>query len=424
MVRAQDAGTVDRMDVTAQGTCVAFEGMPQDAAVKAISTRASDALRRPGVRLLGENLPGTDEQWDALSAAAAEPNIFAERWFVQAAAAHLPQGADARAVFVWSDDAGPPRLIGSFPFAISPRYGRLPLRHVASWTHHHCFLGTPLVRAGHEAQAWRAILGVLDGARWAPGLLHVTGLVEDGPTHVGLAEAAASLGRPCDVVHRTERALLQSDLSPAAYYEAVVRGKKRKEYRRLRSRLSELGALTVRRLTPGDDLMTWCDQFLTLEQSGWKGEAGSALASEHGTDRFFRDAVAGAHAAGRLEMIRLDLDDRPIAILVNLFARPGSFSFKIAYDEAFARFSPGVLIELENYAVLERPDIAWMDSCAVENHPMINSLWAERRAIIRVSVPLAGWRRRAAFHIARSAEKLAARIRDRTRVETEEGLSS
>lgn len=268
-----------------------------------------------------------------------------------------------------------------------------------------------MVRAGHEASAWSAILRTLDAADRAPGLLHVTGLVEDGPTCAGLAQAAARLGRPCDVVHRFERALLRSDMSPDVYYEAAVRGKKRKELRRLRSQLAESGAVAVRRLGSGNDLGDWCSSFLALEASGWKGKAGSALASDGGTTRFFREVAAGAHAAGRLEMIRLDLADRPIAMLVNLYAAPGAFSFKIAYDEAFARFSPGVLIELDNYAVLHRPDTAWMDSCAVEDHPMINDLWTERRPVVRVSVPLAGWRRRGLFRAARAAEKLAARAR-------------
>lgn len=372
---------------------------------------ARTAGSRAEVRPLADRASAIGAAWDDLVAHAAEPNVFAERFFVQAAAANLPQGVGTRTILVWSGGAGPDRLIGSFPFAVAPRYGRLPLRHVISWTHHHAFLGTSIVRAGHEAEAWDAILRELDGAAWAPGLVHVTGLVDGGATHRGLILAARRLGRACDVVHRTERAFLASDLSPRAYYEATVRAKKRKELRRLRSRLGELGEVVVRRLLPADDLAAWCGQFLALEASGWKGEAGSALASAEDTGRFFREAVTAAHALGRLEMVRLDLGGRPVAMLVNLFAAPGSFSFKIAYDEAFARFSPGVLIALENYAVLDRPDIAWMDSCAVENHPMINSLWAERRSVVRVSVPLAGWRRRGAFRMARTVEDLAARVR-------------
>jgi CelD/BcsL family acetyltransferase involved in cellulose biosynthesis len=344
--------------------------------------------------------------WDDLAASASEPNVFAERWFVKAGA-HLPQAEGARVVRVWSDGPSGRELVGLFAVAVLPRYGRLPLRNVQNCLHHHSFLGTPLLRAGREREAWSAILQTLDATRWAVGLLHVNGLVENGPVHCALMQAAATLGRPCDVVHRIERALLQSELSPTAYYEATVRKKKRKELKRLEMRLSEQGQVALRRLQPEDDVGAWCDDFLRLEEAGWKGRAGSALAATPATERFFREVIGGGRAAGQLELLRLDLDGVAIAMLVNLYAPPGAFSFKTAFDERFARFSPGVLLQLDNLAVLERVDVAWMDSCAVEEHPMINSLWAQRRAVVRVTVPLSGWRRHAAFRLARTAERAA-----------------
>jgi hypothetical protein len=135
------------------------------------------------------------------------------------------------------------------------------------------------------------------------------------------------------------------------------------------------------------------------------------LASCPAKAAFFRDAIAGAQAAGRLEFLRLALDGRPIAMLVNFFAPPGGFTFKIAFDEENARFSPGVLIQIDNLAVLERPDVAWMDSCAVEDHPMINSLWTERCSIVRVTIPLAGRRRLALYAGARALETGSAALR-------------
>ncbi len=380
-----------------------------------IRVRGDDGRVRVDVAPLSADDPVVACAWDDLAAAASEPNVFAERWFTVAGSNNLPQGDGALVLRVWSgSDAS--QLIGLFPFAIQPRYGRLPLRHVQNWLHHHSFLGTPLMRRGHEQEAWTAILTALDEARWATGLLHVDGLVESGPVHRALVQAAAVLGRPCDVVHRIERALLQSDLPPVAYYEATVRKKKRKELKRLEARLAEQGIVAVRRLNADDDLDAWGDAFLQLESTGWKGRAESALAATPGTDRFFRDVIAGARGAGRLEMIRLELDGRAIAMLVNLYAPPGAFSFKTAFDEDFARFSPGVLLQLANLTVLDRPEVAWMDSCAVEKHPMIDSLWAQRRSVVRVSVPLSGWRRRAAFRLARTAEGAAALLKNHRRV--------
>jgi hypothetical protein len=48
-------------------------------------------------------------------------------------------------------------------------------------------------------------------------------------------------------------------------------------------------------------------------------------------------------------------------------------------------------------AILERPDIAWSDSCAAADHPMIDHLWRERRAIGRLSIAIGGPVRRALF---------------------------
>jgi hypothetical protein len=92
-------------------------------------------------------------------------------------------------------------------------------------------------------------------------------------------------------------------------------------------------------------------------------------------------------------------------MLINLLAPPGAFLFKTAYDEDYARFSPGVLLQIENLDLLERDGVAWVDSCAAENHPMIDALWTERRPIVRVTVRLAGLRRGLTYMGCRGAEE-------------------
>lgn len=340
-------------------------------------------------------------EWQRLAADAAEVNCFAEPWFVAAGLRHLAGEDEVRLISV--RERG--RLIGVLPATVAPSYGRMRVRHVQNWQHHHDFLGTPLIRAGKEAAFWSAIVSHLDRAAWAPSFLHIAGLVENGAVHEGLVEAARGLGRRASVVHRMVRAELASDLSPEDYYESRVRKKKRKELNRLRNRLEELGTVTVRSLAPGEAAGPWCEAFLALEQAGWKGRAGSALGCDPHTKAFFREALAGGRVAGRLDMLRIDVDARPVAMLVNFIAAPGSFSFKIAFDEEYARYSPGVLIQLENLRVLARGDIGWMDSCAAENHPMIDSLWGERRSVVRVTVPLSGFRRRVVHGVCRALER-------------------
>ncbi len=354
--------------------------------------------------------------WQALADAASEPNSFAESWFVEASLQAFAADAEVYLFEAWRGA----ELVGLLPVALAREYGRLPVTFTQNWRHDHQFLGAPLIRAGEEQGFWSLLLTALDEAHWARGFFHARGLVENGPVHRGLVTAAQALGRPADIVYREVRALLESDLSPQAYYEASVRKKKRKEHARLRNRLEELGTLSAAVLTRADQIEPWCDAFLALERSGWKGRAGSALGSRPQTDLLFRSAVRGAFDAAKLHLLRLDLDGRPIAMLVNFLSPPGSFSFKTAYDETYARFSPGVLVQMENLSILSRPDIGWMDSCAAEDHPMIDSIWRERRSVVRVTVPLSGARRRLVHGACRGFERLGAlRRRLRTNSPTE-----
>jgi CelD/BcsL family acetyltransferase involved in cellulose biosynthesis len=352
-----------------------------------------------------------DEPWDELAANASEPNPFAERWFTAPSVRHLLDDEGAHMIAVWGENAGNAVLLGLLAVVMVARYGRSPLSHVENWLHHNAFLGTPLVRRGREAEFWASALAALDSAPWARGFFHLRFLAEGGPVHRGLIQAAGALGRPCDVVNHRDRACLASTLSPEAYFEKNVRPKRRKELRRQKTRLSELGEMRFSSLDRAEDVATWCEDFLRLEQSGWKGESGTALAADGRTERFFREAFHGAFDAGRLQAIRLCLDGKPIAMLVNFITPPGSFGFKTAIDEDYGRFSPGILLQRENLRILERGDVAWMDSCAREHNAMINSLWDERRSIVRVSVPLGGAGRRAVFALTRTAEHASALLR-------------
>jgi hypothetical protein len=257
----------------------------------------------------------------------------------------------------------------------------------------------------------------LDAAPWAGSFLHLQGLDAAGANAAALEALCVEQRRGRVEIHRYDRAMLRSDLTADEYWDMNVRSKKRKELRRLQKRLAEMGAVETRLLTDGQDLARWCDEFLELEASGWKGKEGTALGCKPGDAAFFRAACAAAFDASRLHMLRIDLDDKAIAMLVNFRHGDGAFSFKIAFDETLGRFSPGVLIEIANlHAVQGSPDIGWMDSCAAPDHPMIDSLWAERRTIVQYRVALHGaglarMQRRGAFAVANGVETIARKLK-------------
>jgi CelD/BcsL family acetyltransferase involved in cellulose biosynthesis len=227
--------------------------------------------------------------------------------------------------------------------------------------------------------------------------LHLPGLAEGGPVQHALAACLAASARPHATVQREQRAMLQSSLPPEDYLDQSLSGKKRKELRRQHRRLAEEGVLTVERLADAEGLAMWTQEFLSLERAGWKGEAGSALACDPRTQSLFVQSLEGAGRRGRLDRLAIRLDGRPLAMLASFRCPPGLFSFKTAFDEAFARFSPGVLLQRENLALLGQPGIEWADSCAAADHPMIDHFWRERRTISAVNVGTGGPVRRLLF---------------------------
>lgn len=337
--------------------------------------------------------PDSRHAWHDLASRAAEPNPFHEAWYLLPALRALDPHLTVKVLQVEAEGT----LIGLIPLRHEPRYYRWPIPQLCNWIHGNCFLGAPLVAAGWERPFWRALLDWADRNAGRSLFLHLGVMPLDGPLHAALQAVLAEQNRLAGLVHREERAMLASALSPQAYFEESLSGKKRKELRRQFARLSELGEVRFERSRGDAGLTDWCEAFLALEHSGWKGTAGSALASHHGTAQLFREAMAGAAAHGRLERLTLSLDGQPIAMLINLLTPPGAYSYKTAFDERYARYSPGVLVQRENLDLLGDAAVRWCDSCAAADHPMIDHIWRERRPVGRLSIAIGGKLRRALF---------------------------
>jgi CelD/BcsL family acetyltransferase involved in cellulose biosynthesis len=332
-------------------------------------------------------------QWDALALAATQPNPFYESWYLLPSLRALDPAGHAELLVL--EDRG--ALLGLLPVCRPRQYYGHRVPHLRNWVHDNCFCGQPLVAPGLEAAFWRALLQWCDGHAGIGLFLHLRQMPGDGPLHQALKSELARQHRPAATVLAEERALLCSDLSAEDYLLAAIGAKKRKELRRQHRRLGEEGALTVERTRAADGIATWTAAFLALEKCGWKGRAGSALADHPANAILFAEALVGAAARGRLERLSLHLDGTPIAMLATFITPPGAYSFKTAFDEDYARFSPGVLLQCENLALAGDPDIAWIDSCAAPDHAMIDHVWRERRPMAHHSIAIGGTLRQTLF---------------------------
>jgi CelD/BcsL family acetyltransferase involved in cellulose biosynthesis len=316
-------------------------------------------------------LEALEQEWQDLAAAAIDTNPFYEPWMLLPALRAYSAGARVEVLVASAKgDRGRRVLCGLFP--ISWRRGRAEL-----WKHRSCYLATPLLRAGFAPAALRCFFDHLERRA---GLARLDDVPGEGAFHLHLVDELNRRGWPSLVSSWYTRALFRPARSGDEFLERALNGKRRKELRRLRARLAEQGRLELCELSRGEDPTPWIREFLSMEAAGWKGAEGVAAALHPAERAYIEEMAARAHQRGRLMMMGLRLDGRPIALKYNLLAGDGAFAFKITFDESFARYSPGVLLEVDNIQRLHQmPEVRWMDSCAAPNRFMINHLWPERR---------------------------------------------
>jgi CelD/BcsL family acetyltransferase involved in cellulose biosynthesis len=106
--------------------------------------------------------------------------------------------------------------------------------------------------------------------------------------------------------------------------------------------MSKKGQLRVRRVEKVD--AETLQVFYRLEQRGWKGKKGTAIACSAEMRVFYDAVVRAAEQFGYLSMYFLDLGDATIAAHLAFTYGGHYYPVKVAYDESFSAYGPGHLI--------------------------------------------------------------------------------
>ncbi len=265
---------------------------------------------------------------------------------------------------------------GGLQLVMPLRPRRFPLSAHAAVSTPVSFSAVPHLGRDAGSAALNALLRKLDG----PLLLH--SVPTDGEFWKAIEEAAGHVA----VIESWERAVLRPKGSFAEWFDTAFERKRRKEYRRLQARLAEQGRFEALSLRPGDNPALWVDELLTLEAAGWKGRRGTALKANAVTVATLHEAASGLAATGRLRFWKLVLDGKPIAMMYAVVDGNEAWLGKIAFDESWAKYSPGVLLILHATEQIFAEGITQADSCAIPDHPMINHLWRDRLKVANVMI--------------------------------------
>lgn len=375
-------------------------------------SRAPDADALTAEILTADAASSIVGAWRELAREALEPNVFFEPATALAGMRHLPDERRARLLVVWRSAGDQRRLVGLLP--VLPGQGRhlnpLPIRRAAAF---YGTLSTPLVAPDRPDETLSAMLGALARAGIRGVLL--PHLAIDGPVAAALERVQLARGLGAAVFDSHARAMLSSPLAGADYVRATLEPRRRKEADRQRRRLGEEGELAFTLTDAADRVSDALETFLALEAAGWKGRLGTDLLHAPGAASFIRDIALGLAAEGTFRVATLTLDGRAIAAGLVLVAGRRAFYIKTAFDEAYAKSSPGLLLTLDLTAhLLDDPAIDDADSIAVADHPMIDRVWTHRFAVASVLLSTkagGGPAFRAAALIERSRERVRLRVR-------------
>jgi Acetyltransferase (GNAT) domain len=340
-------------------------------------------------RLEAHAYVGMGDAFADLAMRAAEGNPHQSPAAFSALYSTLVQPADA-VVLVVADPHKAGRLLGVWVMRLStPRWSLgLPVLKAPAYPVFEP-LSLPVIDADHLPEVLSAMLALVMRDPTLPKLIHCPSLPAEGPVAEALSQVIAQLRGQLtafDVWQRASFALPAE--GPASDWPCKSLGKRFKRIDARMKALATLGQLSVQ-MHRGADCILGTRRFLELEARGWKGKAGSAMASD-ARDAAFALRLAGALAT-RDEMIVAELTLNGAAIASALLPMSGgtvSF-FKCAYDEDYRAHSPGVVLDgVITRHLAAMPGFKLMDSGMDDTAPAESTIWPGRRAMGHVLIAL------------------------------------
>jgi len=241
-----------------------------------------------------------------------------------------------------------------------PLYSRA-FTHIYNYLHSPLYLNTESLRM--------CILESLAHSTFGTLLLPTISLSDQ--FQLDLLEALQGTGSSIIYFNKYERAgyLASLETNPAELSKS-----QQKKLAKKRSALNENSTVTELEV---DNHQTFAEHFLELEELGWKGRSGSALASSKSGQNFFFSIIRNELFRPHLLCSKLSSNDTNLALSCTFTIGASAFRFKTTYNENYKRYSPGAVLEIDILKSLASKGSS-IDGCCSPQAENMNRLYPHK----------------------------------------------
>ncbi|HLO62084.1 MAG TPA: GNAT family N-acetyltransferase [Azonexus sp.] len=320
------------------------------------------------------------DAWRRLAERALVPNAYLTPMFVLPALAHIAPPAPVTIILL---ETRRDELVGLGVFQTRRLLPLFPWQALVGFRSKHTYLSGLLIDGDYALAAVDAFFAFVSRPGTAWHGVRFDWLSTGDALDRLLQDAAHRRRLWWSESARMQRAVLLPRKQHAAELVGRIPKPVLKNLQRCMRRLDESGATDWRICYGSEVTDDVIERFIALEHMGWKGKAGTSVRANPAHESFFRDMIAGFRDTGGVFFTEFLHTGRVIASTCNLVSGNTAFAFKIGWDPACARYSPGMLNELR---MMERADDAvggfdLIDSGSVEGG-FIDKLWLDKRELV------------------------------------------
>ncbi len=311
------------------------------------------------------------------------PNPFFNTSFLSASVDTI--GNENMQFLFLSETIGEQETLKMFAPVILTKQGILQKPVLKIWTNLYTPLGLPLFDAT-DNNTIDVLINCLNNAQHKEAVAILLDLI---PKQSEFTQKLYISNLLCKKLHRfsyTARAMLKPSM-PADYLKTKLSGKRKQRLKKGMNELKGLGDVAFYKATSGAEIVPHFEEFLLLEAGSWKGKRGTSLKDLKQTSTFARKAVQNMNKENQCSIYTLRLDDKAIASLVVFSDNGYFFPWKIAFDEDYARYSPGNnLLAHVNQELFGMKGFKGIDSLAAESNKTAQTFWPDQLELYSIAI--------------------------------------